>query len=104
MAGYFFVDVREIKDPAKLEEYRGRVLATVEKYEGRYLIVGGKCDVKEGDWQPVFPVLIRFPTLAHAQRWYDSVDYEDLKAMRLEATSGNAVFIESELNDFVRDA
>ena len=36
------------------------MLATVEKYGGRYLMVGGQCDVVEGSWRPVFPVLIRF--------------------------------------------
>ena len=42
MAAYFFFDVREITDPPRLEEYRSRVLATVEQYEGRYLLVGGE--------------------------------------------------------------
>ncbi len=104
MAAYFFLDIREITDPGKLEEYRGRVLATVEQYEGRYLLVGGECEVIEGDWQPSFPVLIKFPTREHAHRWYDSEEYRDLKAMRLAATSGNGVFMQSQISEFVRDA
>ncbi len=52
MAAYCFLDVREVIDPAKLQEYRSRVLATVQLYRGRYLIVGGKCDVVEGTWRP----------------------------------------------------
>lgn len=103
MAGYFFLDMREITNQAKLEEYRSRVLATVERFEGRYLVVGGKCEVVEGGWCPVFPVLIRFPTLEQAQRWYDSEEYRELKALRLTATTGDGIFMESELSDFVRD-
>jgi uncharacterized protein (DUF1330 family) len=87
-----------------LEEYRSRLLAAVEQYEGRYLLVGGECEVIEGDWQPVFPVLIRFPTAQHARRWYDSEEYRDLKALRLAATRGSAVLMESEANEFVREA
>jgi uncharacterized protein (DUF1330 family) len=48
----------------------------------------------EGDWQPVFPVIIEFPSLVQAHRWYDSDEYRDLKALRLSATIGNAVIIE----------
>lgn len=104
MAGYVFLDVVEITDPEKMEEYRSRVLATVEGYEGRYLLVGGPCEVIEGDWQPVFPVLIKFPTLDHARRWYDSEEYRELKALRQAATKGTAVLMESSVSEFVRDA
>jgi uncharacterized protein (DUF1330 family) len=93
-----------VNSDRNLLEYRSRVLATVERYEGRYLLVGGKCEIVEGDWQPVFPVLIRFPTLEHAHCWYNSVEYRDLKAMRLAATKGCAVFMDSEVNEFVHDA
>jgi uncharacterized protein (DUF1330 family) len=94
MAAYCFFDVHEVTDPEKMERYRAGVLSTVERYGGRYLTVGGKVDVVEGDWQPVFPVLIEFPSLEQAHRWYDSEEYRDLKALRLAATRGNAVFIE----------
>jgi uncharacterized protein (DUF1330 family) len=94
MAAYCFFDVHEITAPEKMDRYREGVLSTVEQYGGRYLTVGGKFDVVEGDWQPVFPVIIEFPSLEQAHRWYDSEEYRDLKALRLEATRGNAVFIE----------
>ena len=102
MSAYYFLDVLEVTDPEKLERYRARVLATVEQYGGRYLTVGGQCDVVEGDWKPVFPVLIEFPSLEQARRWYDAEEYRDLKTLRLAATRGNAVFIEG--NGFSRPA
>src|SRR5688572_15028419 len=92
MAAYFFVDILEITDPAKMEDYRSRVRACVERAGGRYVVLGGKCDVVEGDWRPTFPVLLEFPTLADARRWYDSDDYRPLPKLRLEATRCNAVF------------
>jgi len=94
MAAYCFFDVLEVTDPAKLEEYRAGVLATVRRYGGRYLTVGGRCDVVEGQWSPVFPVILEFPSLEQAHSWYDSEEYRELKALRLAATRGNAVFIE----------
>lgn len=100
MAAYCFFDVLEVVDAEKLEKYRDGVLSTVESYGGRYLTVGGRSDVVEGEWQPVFPVLIEFPSLEQAHRWYDSDEYRELKALRLAATKGNAVFIEG--NGFER--
>ena len=94
MSAYCFFDVLEVTDPEKLEKYREGVLSTVEHYGGRDLSVGGRTDVVEGQWRPVFPVLIEFPSLEQAHRWYDSEEYRDLKALRLAATRGTAVFIE----------
>ncbi len=94
MAAYCFFDVRKIVDPEKISAYRSQVFATVEQYSGRYLALGGPFDVVEGDWSPVIPVIIEFPSLAKAREWYDSKEYEPLKALRMEGTESCGVFIE----------
>jgi uncharacterized protein (DUF1330 family) len=94
MSAYYFLDVLEVTDQAKMEQYRKGVLATVEQFGGSYLTVGGQSEVVEGDWRPIFPVLIEFPNLEQAHRWYDGEEYRELKALRLAATRGNAVFLE----------
>jgi uncharacterized protein (DUF1330 family) len=93
MPAYYLVDTREIKDAAKMEEYKARVSPVVEKFRGRYLVIGGFCEVVEGTYQPVFTVMIEFPSLDDAHRWYNSEDYRELKQLRLAATVGNAVFM-----------
>lgn len=94
MPAYCLFDVREVTNNAALDQYRQGVLATVESHGGRYLTVGGETTVVEGDWRPAFPVLIEFPDMARARAWYDGSDYRELKALRLAATRGDAVFIE----------
>ena len=94
MAAYYFVDVFEVTNQAKLEKYREGVFATVELYGGRYVVLGGECEVVEGDWRPTFPVMIEFPSVEQAKRWYASQEYEPLLKLRLESTRGNALFIE----------
>ena len=94
MAAYAFFDTLEITDADGMERYRQAVRATVERHGGRYLGVGGACEVVEGEWRPVFPVLIEFPGMEAARRWYGSEDYRDLKALRLAAARCNAVFID----------
>jgi len=94
MSAYCFFDNLEVTDAAKLEEYKNRVAPVVEKYAGHYIVLGGKMDVVEGDWQPVFPVIIEFPSLEQAHCWYASDEYRELKVLRLSAVRSNAVFIE----------
>jgi len=94
MPAYYLVDVREIKDAKLMEDYRARINAIVAHFGGRYLVIGGPFQVLEGDYRPVFPVMIEFPTLADARRWYDSEEYRELKHMRLTATVSNAFFME----------
>jgi|SRR5579872_606518 len=94
MAAYFVVDILAIKDAAKMDQYRAQVGAVVEKFGGRYLVIGGPFHVVEGSYQPTFPVMIEFASINEGRRWYDSEDYRELKNMRLEATVSNAFFME----------
>ena len=94
MSAYCFFDVREITDREKLAEYRHQVFATVERYGGRYLALGGPFDLVEGDWSPVIPVIIEFSSLARAHEWYASPEYEPVKALRLAGAKCGAVFID----------
>ena len=94
MSAYCFFDVREVTDQAKVERYLAGVFATVEQYGGRYLVLGGKSDLAEGDWQPVYPVIVEFADGEQARRWYLSPEYEPLKALRVAGTRSNAVFLE----------
>ncbi len=94
MAAYCLFDNFEVTDPAKLEDYKDRVAPVVAHYGGRYVVLGGKLQRVEGDWQPVFPVMIEFPSLEQAHRWYNSEEYRELKALRLSAVKSSAVFID----------
>lgn len=95
MSAFCFWDVREVHDRAAMDDYVARVGETVADYGGRYEVVGGAWEAKEGSWRPTYPVLIRFPSLADANAWYDSEAYRALKAQRLRATTGDAVFMAS---------
>jgi len=94
MAAYCLFDVLEVTDAAKMEEYRSRIVPIVEKFGGRYIVLGGKFDVVEGAWRPAHPVMIQFPTLEQAHKWYAADEYRELKALRLSATKCNGVFME----------
>ncbi len=96
MPAYCFFDVLDVTDPEKMEKYREGVFKTVADHGGRYILIGGTTDVVEGDWKPVFPVIIEFPDLEAARRRCDSEEYSGLKKLRLSAIKGNAVFMEGD--------
>jgi uncharacterized protein (DUF1330 family) len=93
MSAYLIVDI-DIQDAAGLEEYRKQVPATITKYGGRFIVRGGKFEQLEGDWQPKRLVLLEFPSVEQAKRWYDSEEYRPLKAMRLKASNSNLILVE----------
>ena len=97
MPAYCYFDNLEVNDPAALEEYKRRVAPVVEAFGGRYVVLGGDIDVVEGAWKPVFPVMIEFPTMDAARRWYHSAEYRDIKAIRLGATRSNGIIFGSGL-------
>ena len=84
MAAYVIGDI-EVTDPAAFREYRNRVGATVEQYGGRFVVRGGRVDPKERDWQPHLLVMLEFPSLEQAERWYNSPEYKPLIAIREKA-------------------
>ena len=49
MAGYVIaiIDVTNAED---YQEYARQVPATIAKYGGRYLVRGGKMELREGEW------------------------------------------------------
>jgi len=93
MAAYFIVDV-EVTDPAGFEEYRQLVPGTVQKYGGRFLVRGGAVETLEGDWQPKRVVVLEFPSLEQAKRWYNSEDYRDPKALRFKTAKSKLILVE----------
>ena len=93
MSAYVIVDI-DVHDEPGLAEYRKLVPASVEKYGGRFAVRGGKFETREGSWQPKRIVLLEFPNMDAARRWYDSPEYAPLLAMRLKASKANLVIVE----------
>jgi uncharacterized protein (DUF1330 family) len=93
MAAYVIVDI-EVTDPARFAEYRQHVPTTLAPYGGRFLVRGGTHEVVEGSWRPRRLVVLEFPNLDAARRWYDSEEYREPKAIRVGASRANLVFVE----------
>lgn len=93
MAAYVIVEVT-VTDAKLFEEYRKLVPATVEKYGGRYAVRGGTVESKEGGWNPARIVVLEFPTMEQARKWYHSPEYAPALALRHKAASAKLILVE----------
>ena len=94
MAAYVIADVREVRDVDALVEYRRRNTDAVANHGGRFLVRGGQATLLEGEWDALRIVVIEFPDVAAARAWYESAEYEPLKALRREASDTNIILLE----------
>ncbi len=93
MAAYVLAEI-EITNPEGYKEYTKAVPATIAKYGGRFLIRGGASEALEGEWPQRRRVLLEFPTMDAARKWWHSPEYEKPKAMRQAASRGRLLLIE----------
>ena len=76
MKGYVVCVYKSITNEEKLKEYAIKAKVAVEKFEGKFLIRGGKSTIKEGDKSPR-TVVIEFPSYNEAITFYQSKEYQD---------------------------
>ncbi|HEX7219378.1 MAG TPA: DUF1330 domain-containing protein [Burkholderiales bacterium] len=93
MSAYLIGEI-DVTDPAGYEDYRKQVLAVVTKYGGRFIVRGGKVDSKEGGWAPKRIVVLEFPSLEQAQKFYHSAEYAPLIKLRQKASKGKIILVE----------
>lgn len=93
MSAYVLGEI-EVTDPAAYEQYRRQVLATIEKFSGRFLVRGGHVEPLEGNWSPKRMVILEFPGMEQALKWYRSPEYAPLIRLRQSASRGKLVLVE----------
>jgi uncharacterized protein (DUF1330 family) len=93
MPAYVIVDVR-VKDAERYKDYRAMVPPSLEKYGGKFVVRGGTLEILEGGWKPERVVVLEFPSLEQARRWYDSPEYREAKALRLKTAESSLIIVE----------
>lgn len=79
--GYVVVNVH-VKDTEHYPEYARLAFDTVTKFGGRYLVRGSKPEILEGAPKLERFVIVEFPSIEQARRWYDSDEYRPVRALR----------------------
>ena len=93
MAAYMIVEVDTIDEPL-MAEYRKHTPGAIAKFDGKFIVRGGRTRTLEGGWTPKRIVLIEFPSYAKAEEFYDSDHYKPLLEMRLKAGKCKAIIVD----------
>jgi uncharacterized protein (DUF1330 family) len=95
MPAYFIANI-EVTDPARFEDYRQKVAPVFAQFGGRYLARGDGWKMLEGELGLHMLVLLEFPSLEQAEKFYDSPDYQPIKDIRLAGARTDLVLISGE--------
>ncbi len=93
MAGYIIAEV-EVTDPDTYATYRAQTPGVIERYGGRFIVRGGNAELLEGDREPARIVVIEFPDVAAARRFYNSPDYQAIIGIRQRAATSRLILVE----------
>jgi uncharacterized protein (DUF1330 family) len=93
MTAYALAHLHNPNPHPEVIEYIERIQATLDPYEGTFLVHGATVDVKEGTW-PGTVVIISFPDLERANAWYDSPAYREILHLRTDNIDGSTILVD----------
>jgi uncharacterized protein (DUF1330 family) len=93
MAAYALAHLYDPAPHPEVIEYLERIQATLDPFEGRFLVHGPQITVAEGEW-PGTVVIIEFPDAERAQGWYLSPAYQAILPLRTDNIDGAAILAE----------
>ncbi|MBB5164115.1 DUF1330 domain-containing protein [Mycobacterium sp. AZCC_0083] len=94
MAAFVISEV-EILDETVADQYRALAAASIDEHGGRYLVRGAAPDAVEGKVSPRRRlVVVEFPDMDVARRWYASDSYAEALALRDRALTRRLLFVE----------
>jgi uncharacterized protein (DUF1330 family) len=80
-----------IHDRVEYEKYLAGVMDTFAPFDGRILVAADEVEVLEGPWPATRTVVLEFPSMDHAKRWYQSPKYQSIVQHRLKAATSRIV-------------
>jgi uncharacterized protein (DUF1330 family) len=87
-----------IPKPENLE-YLEKVEATFTPYGGCWLALDGQVEAVEGAW-PGSVVLMEFPDMSTAKRWYSSPEYQEILHLRTDTAISDLILVDAVGRDF----
>ena len=93
MPAYAVAHLSKLHVNREVVRYLNRIDATLEPYEGQFLVHGRKSEVVEGDF-PGYCIIIQFPDLEHARGWYHSGAYQKIVELRSDNCEGSVILVD----------
>ena len=92
-SAYLIANV-DVTDPVQYEEYKKLSSIAMKAHGAEICIRGGKVEALEGDWNPSRFVMLKFPSVEAAHRFYDSPEYAAARKARAGAAIMRMIVVE----------
>jgi uncharacterized protein (DUF1330 family) len=93
MSAYVIARV-QVADAEKYREYTKLTPGVIAQYGGRFVARAGQVVTLEGPEETHRIVILEFPSMDAAKRWYSSPEYQATRRLRLGCATGTLIAIE----------
>jgi uncharacterized protein (DUF1330 family) len=93
MKGYVIANI-DVRDSEGYAEYKRLSPQVLREFGARYLVLGGRNRVPEGNWEPHRLVVIEFDSYEQALAWYDSPQYQPALEVRKRTATTQLILVE----------
>ncbi len=83
----------DVNDPAAYENYKAANAVAFAKYGAKFIVRGGKQDIREGQSR-ARTVVLEFQDYDTAMACYNSPEYQKALAIRKDISTGDLVIVE----------
>jgi uncharacterized protein (DUF1330 family) len=90
----YIIALEVINDRDEFNTYRSLVHDVLDRYGGTIVVSNEDVEILEGSWPYTKTVVIRFPSVEQAKRWYDSEEYQAIIQHRLRAAATDLVLVD----------
>ena len=90
----YIIALEVIHDREEFNNYRAGVHDVLKKYQGEIIVSNEDFEVIEGDWPYTKTVVVRFPSIEQAKRWYESPEYQEVVQHRFAAAKTDLILID----------
>jgi uncharacterized protein (DUF1330 family) len=97
MTAYLISICRSVSDRERLEDYWAHAAPTFQGFDSTPLVTYAPFEVLEGDADAKGIVLLEFPSMDVAKRWYFSDAYQQVRQRRLGAAEFELILVDGEL-------
>ena len=89
--------VNHLRQPGIVHEdvldYLERVQATLDPFDGKFVVQGGELEILEGAWAGSV-IVLSFPSMTAGRAWYRSAPYQEILHLRTDHVVGDLVLVD----------
>ena len=93
MPAYVVAEI-DVQDKVRYEDYKKMSPVSIQSFGGRFIVRGAPTETLEGDWLPKRFVMIEFPSVDVAKKWWSSQEYAKAKKLRQETAYTDMIVVE----------